>query len=225
MMYIHNITFLDLFNGLRFHRVEGRFYLVVDLFQRAKNCPPSVSNFWCVPQTGHWNIETLYQGLGNIFLVRSSSENDTCNTWTSCETTQKQTHSMYQTQQTQPQRQRSNTWGTVEENRVMVEGIPCVSRVDTLTRSECIIVIIYGWHQSFILIICWRCQCFGLHMGHVDREVRQTTTQSTPAIPPIHSVTQSGQVVLGSFRRDEWRTPNSSSTSTPLSWIYTILCH
>ena len=25
-------------------------------------------------------------------------------------------------------------------------------RVGTLTRSECIIVIIYGWYQSFILI-------------------------------------------------------------------------
>ena len=27
-----------------------------------------------------------------------------------------------------------------------------IIRVDTLTRSECIIVIIYGWYQSFILI-------------------------------------------------------------------------
>ena len=34
-------------------------------------------------------------------------------------------------------------------------------RVDTLTRSECIIVIIYGWYQSFILISWWGYQCFG----------------------------------------------------------------
>ena len=36
-----------------------------------------------------------------------------------------------------------------------------VGRVDTLTRSECIIVIIYGWYQSFILISWWGYQCFG----------------------------------------------------------------
>ena len=35
--------------------------------------------------------------------------------------------------------------------RNLPEGVPPL-RVGTLTRSECIIVIIYGWYQSFILI-------------------------------------------------------------------------
>ena len=54
----------------------------------------------------------------------------------------------------------------------MFENYPRVSgRVDTLTRSECIIVIIHGRYQSFFLISWWGCQCFGFFILKIKKPI------------------------------------------------------
>ena len=53
----------------------------------------------------------------------------------------------------------------------------CPSRVGTLTRSECIIVIIYGWYQSFILISWWGYQYF---VFYLQNERLNHTSKTNP---------------------------------------------